>query len=179
MQPQVIHQGNPMVSEQGSLHCMRSHLSPYSARSSSGSAPASSGRAFNLSGSNSSRPSGNSAHSRVATASSGSLNSHRRQGPISPSVSAFEHADPMQYMSCATEEYEDSNAKPGSRTLILGLMPSFTSRSVLSQPTIYSVGATTVAGDDTEVTRTTITMGSEDTTSAAVPWFQEPTRAEI
>ncbi|OAX41894.1 hypothetical protein K503DRAFT_854317 [Rhizopogon vinicolor AM-OR11-026] len=177
--PQVIHQGNPMVSEQGSLHSMRSHLSPYSARSSSGSAPASSGRAFNFSGSNSSRPSANSAHSRVATASSGSLNSHRRQGPISPSVSAFGHADPMQYMSRATEEYEDPNTEPGSRTSILGPMPSFTSRSVLSQPTIRSVGATTVTSDDTEVTRTTITMGSEDTTSAAVPWFQEPMRAEI
>ncbi|KAG0705771.1 hypothetical protein DFH29DRAFT_872738 [Suillus ampliporus] len=176
--PHVIHQGNPMVSEQGSLHSMRSHLSPYSARSSSGSAPASSARVFNLSGSNSSRPSANSAQSRIATTSSGSLNSSRPLGPISPSVSAFGHADPLQYMSRTTEEY-DPYAEPGSRTSILGPMPSFTSHSVLSQPTIRSIGATTVTSDDTEVTRTTITTGSEDTTSTPLPWFQEAMRAEI
>lgn len=165
-----------MVSEQGSLHSMRSHLSPYSARSSSGSAPVSFGRAFNLSGSNSSGPSANSAHSRVVTTSSGSLNSNQRPGPISPAVSAFGHADPLQYMSRATEEYEDS----GNRASILGPMPSFTARSVLSsKPTIRSVGATTVTSDDTEVTRTTITTGSEDMMSVSAPWFQELMRAEI
>ncbi|KAG1735360.1 uncharacterized protein EDB91DRAFT_1145116 [Suillus paluster] len=169
--PQLIHQGNPMVSERGSLHSMRSHLSPYSARSSSGSAPASSARVFNLSGSNSSRPSANSAQSRIATTSSGSLNSSRPLGPISPSVSAFG----MSHI----EEYEDPYAEPGSRTSFLGPMPSFTSHSVLSQPTIRSVGATTITSDDTEVTRTTITSGSDDMTSTPLPWFQEPLRAEI
>lgn len=177
--PQVIHQGNPLVSERGSLHSMRSHLSPYSARSSSGSAPASSARVFNLSGSNSSRPSANSAHSRVATTSSASLNSSRPFGPISPSVSAFGHADPSRYMSHTTEEYEDLFAEPGSRTSILGPMPSFSARSALSQPTIRSVGGTTATSDDTEVTRTTVTSGSEDATSMPTPWFQERMRAEI
>ncbi|KAG2341165.1 hypothetical protein BDR05DRAFT_965493 [Suillus weaverae] len=179
IQPQVIHQGNPLVSERGSLHSMRSHLSPYSARSSSGSAPASSARVFNLSGSNSSRPSANSAHSRIATMSSTSLNSSRPFGPISPSVSAFGYADPSRYMSHTTEEYEDQFAEPGSRMSILGPMPSFSTRSVLSQPTIRSVGGTTVTSDDTEATRTTVTSGSEDAMSTPTPWFQEPLRAEI
>ena len=167
-----------MVSEQGSLHSMRSHLSPYSPRSSSGSAPSASGRALNLSGSNSSRPSANSAQSRVATTSSGSLNSNRRPGPISPAVSAFGHTDAFYSTSRATEEFHDLNAGPGSRTSILGPMPSFTARSV-TQPTIRSVGDTTVMSDDTDVTRTTITTGSEDMTGASVPWFREPMRAEI
>lgn len=140
IQLQVIHQGNPLASERGSLHSMRSHLSPYSARSSSGSAPASFARVFNLSGSNSSRPSANSAYSRVATTSSASLNPSRPFGTISPSVRAFGHADPLRYMSHATEEYEDLFAEPGSRTSILGPMSSFSARSALSQPTIRGVG---------------------------------------
>ncbi|KAG2088540.1 uncharacterized protein F5147DRAFT_789369 [Suillus discolor] len=102
--PQVIHQGNPLVSERGSLHSMHLHLSPYSARSSSGSALASSARVFNLSGSNSSRPSANSAHSCIATVSSALLNSSRQFDPIPPSVSAFGHADPSRYMPHTTEE---------------------------------------------------------------------------
>ncbi|KAG1789310.1 uncharacterized protein HD556DRAFT_1399087 [Suillus plorans] len=177
--PQFIHQGNPLVSERGSLHSMRSHLSPYSARSSSGSAPASSARVFNLSGSNSSRPSANSAHSRVTTTSSASLNSSRPFGPISPSVSAFGHADPSRYTSHTIEENEDQFAEPGSRTSILGPMPSFSTRSMISQPTIRSVGGTTVTSDDTEMTRTTVTSGSEDVISTPRTWFQERLRAEI
>ncbi|KAG2147709.1 uncharacterized protein EDB93DRAFT_1205927 [Suillus bovinus] len=177
--PQLIHQGNPLVSERGSLHSMRSHLSPYSARSSSGSAPASSARVFNLSGSNSSRPSANSAHSRVATMSSASLHSSRPFSPISPSVSAFGHADSSRYMSHTIEENEDQLAEPGSRTSVLGPMPSFSIRSLLSQPTIRSVGGTTVTSDDTEMTRTTVTSASEDVISTPRAWFQERMRAEI
>lgn len=82
------------VSEVGSLHSMRSHLSPFSGRS-SGSAPASS--RHNLTGSNSSRPSGHSqgrtASSGVSLAHSGSISSDGRQrlrgGNVSPSLSAF------------------------------------------------------------------------------------------
>ena len=37
----VVYPREPTVSEQGSLHSMRSHLGPYSVRSASGSAPAS------------------------------------------------------------------------------------------------------------------------------------------
>jgi predicted membrane-bound mannosyltransferase len=94
-------------------------------------------------------------------------------------VSAFGHADPSRYMSHTTEEYEDLLAEPGSRTSVLGPMPSFSARSVLSQPTIRSVGGTTATSDDTEVTRTTVTSGSEDATSMPMPWFQERMRAEI
>ncbi|KAG1717323.1 hypothetical protein EDB19DRAFT_1364470 [Suillus lakei] len=129
--PQVTHQGNPMV-------C---------------SAPAPSARVFDLSRSNSSRPYAGSAHSRVATTSSASMNSGRPLGPISPSVSAFGHTDPSRYMFHTAEEYEDPFAEPGSRTSILGPMPSFSTRSVLSKPMIRSVDDTTVTSDDTEVTR--------------------------
>ncbi|KAG2129442.1 hypothetical protein DEU56DRAFT_982317 [Suillus clintonianus] len=70
---------------------MRSHLSPYSARSYSGSAPAPSARVFNLSRSNSSRPSANSAHSCVVTTSSASLNSGRPLGtdPLTRTLSTM------------------------------------------------------------------------------------------
>ncbi|KAG2365317.1 hypothetical protein BDR07DRAFT_1481444 [Suillus spraguei] len=91
--PQVIHQGNPLVSERGSLQSMRSHLSPYSARSSSGSAPTSLARVFNLSGSNSSRPSLNSGQPRVAT-------------------TALRHTYTSQDMSHITEEFEDQFVEP-------------------------------------------------------------------
>ncbi|KAG1728887.1 hypothetical protein EDD22DRAFT_853213 [Suillus occidentalis] len=77
------------------------------------------------------------------------------------------------------EEYEDLFAEPGRRTSILGPMPSFSARSMLSQPTIRSVGGTTATSDDTEATRTTVTSGSEDAMSMPTPWFQERVRAEI
>lgn len=82
-------------------------------------------------------------------------------------------------MSHTAEEFEDQFAEPGTRTSILGPMPSFSTRSVLSQPTIRSVGGTTVTSDDTEVTGTTVTSGSEDAMSTPTPWFQERLRAEI
>lgn len=93
MQPNIIHPTEiEAISEVGSLHSMRPHLSPHSPRS-SGSAPASS---HNLTGSNSSRPSG---HSQGRTASSGVSLAHstsissdgrrRTRGAISPALSAF------------------------------------------------------------------------------------------
>lgn len=93
MQPNIVHPTDmEAISEVGSLHSMRSHLSPYSPRS-SGSAPVSS---HNLTGSNSSRPSG---HSQGRTASSGASLAHstsissdgrrRTRGAVSPALSAF------------------------------------------------------------------------------------------
>ena len=93
-QPQyVLAHDLTAISEVGSLHSMRSHLSPMSPRS-SGSAPASS--RHNLTGSNSSRP---SAYSQGRTGSSGRSLSHsgsislderrRTRGAVSPSLSAF------------------------------------------------------------------------------------------
>jgi hypothetical protein len=81
------------ISEVGSLHSMRSHLSPTSPLS-SGSAPVS--LRHHLSGSNSSRPSAYS-HDRTASsgrslAHSGSISSddrRRTRGGVSPSLSAF------------------------------------------------------------------------------------------
>jgi hypothetical protein len=82
-------------------------------------------------------------------------------------------------MSHTNEEFEDQYVEPGSRTSILGPMPSFSTQSVLSQSTIRSVGGTTVMSDDTEVTGTTLTSGSEHAMSTPTPWFQERMRAEI
>ncbi|TCD61168.1 hypothetical protein EIP91_008830 [Steccherinum ochraceum] len=83
--------GTPMIfnppvsptSEQGSLHSMRSHLSPYASRSAIGSAPAST--QHTLSGSGSSRP---SAHSHAHTGSSSLAHSS--------SISSFEHRGAMR-----------------------------------------------------------------------------------
>ncbi|KAF9231363.1 hypothetical protein BU15DRAFT_56224 [Melanogaster broomeanus] len=150
----LVHQRHPMLSEQGSLHSMQSHLSP-----SSGSAPTSSRHFHDLSGSNSSRP---SAHSRAHTASSGSLRSGslsgRRTGgtgfPISPAVSAFGVGNRISIL----EELPSPTSDVPSRISVVGPMPSF-ARSTMSAPTIRSIGATTTS-DDTEVTRTTVTTGT-------------------
>ncbi|KAF8553997.1 hypothetical protein OG21DRAFT_1141050 [Imleria badia] len=147
--PQIVHQPHPMLSDQGSLHSMHSHLSPHSR--SSDSAPISSKY---LSGSNSSRP---SAHSRVQTASSGSLHSgslssfgRRQGGPVSPSVSAFG----VESGRLSVLEELPSPEGP-NRVSVLGPMPSFAYSTIA--PTIRSVGATTTS-DDTDVTRTTTTL---------------------
>ncbi|PBK89015.1 hypothetical protein ARMGADRAFT_1167792 [Armillaria gallica] len=81
-------------SEQGSLHSMRSHLSPGS-RSSAGSAPAS--LRDPSTGSGSSKSHGTAGHSSLAH--SGSISSdgrhrYRAQGPMSPALSAFGPASP-------------------------------------------------------------------------------------
>ncbi|KAH9902485.1 hypothetical protein C8Q73DRAFT_7206 [Cubamyces lactineus] len=76
--PMVVQPRDALQSERGSLHSMRSHLSPYSSISPTGSAPASS--RHTMTGSNSSRPSASS-HSRGPTGSSGGSLVH------SPSIS--------------------------------------------------------------------------------------------
>ncbi|KAJ3819602.1 hypothetical protein F5880DRAFT_1724170 [Lentinula raphanica] len=104
--PQVV---NPpdLYSEQGSLHSMRSHLSPVNSHS-SGSAPASRRDKSGSTGSVSSRPSAHSAARSVISGSegsgaslahSGSISSDdRRKGrphpPMSPAISAFGHTSP-------------------------------------------------------------------------------------
>lgn len=160
-QPQIVHQPHPMLSDQGSLH---SHLSPFS--HSSGSAPMSSKHSHIPSGSNSSRP---SAHSRVQTASSGSLRSgslssfgRRQGGPVSPSVSAFGGTIESGRLS-VLEELPSPASEGPNRVSVLGPMPSFAHSTIAL--TIRSVGATTTS-DDTDVTRTTtttLTAGTEVT----------------
>ncbi|KAF8124710.1 hypothetical protein EV363DRAFT_1586728 [Boletus edulis] len=162
--PQIVHQSHPMLSDQGSLHSMNSLLSPFS--HSSGSAPISSKHSHVLSGSNSSRP---SAHSRVQTASSGSVRSgslssfgRRRGGPVSPSVSAFGGTIESGRLS-VLEELPSPVTDGPNRVSVLGPMPSFANST--TAPTIRSVGATTTS-DDTDVTRTTgttMTVGTEAT----------------
>ncbi|PIL32196.1 hypothetical protein GSI_05441 [Ganoderma sinense ZZ0214-1] len=72
--PMVVQPREMLESEVGSLHSMRSHLSPYSSMSPVGSAAASS---HTLTGSGSSRPStSNRSHSRGHTGSSGQSLSH-------------------------------------------------------------------------------------------------------
>lgn len=151
-----------MLSDRGSVHSSHSHLSPYSC--SSGSAPISSKQSSHvLSGSNSSRP---SAHSRVQTASSGSLRSgsfssfgRRQGGPVSPSVSAFGGTVESGRLS-VLEELPSPVSDGLNRVSVLGPMPSF-AHSMIA-PTIRSVGATTTS-DDTDVTRTTTTTLSAGT----------------
>ncbi|KAH7884898.1 hypothetical protein F5I97DRAFT_1516225 [Phlebopus sp. FC_14] len=162
--PQLVHQRHPMLSEQGSLHSMRSYLSPLSR--SSGSGPVSSAHSQGLTGSSSSRP---SAHSRIQTASSGSvrsgsLSSGQRLAdsglPISPAISAFgTGVTESGRLSREMEELPSPLFEEPNRISILGPMPSFTARSVRTSPTIRSVGATTTS-DETEVTRTTVTTGT-------------------
>lgn len=65
----VVQPRDTLRSIRGSLHSMRSHLSPHASRSPSGSAPASQ-HTMSASGSSSSRPSASS-HSRGPTGSSG------------------------------------------------------------------------------------------------------------
>ncbi|EMD33323.1 hypothetical protein CERSUDRAFT_117943 [Gelatoporia subvermispora B] len=70
--PMIVQQPTVLASEQGSLHSMRSHLSPVTSMSPAGSAPAS---MHTQTGSGSSRPSV-SYHSQHPTASSGGSNGH-------------------------------------------------------------------------------------------------------
>ncbi|KAI0636138.1 hypothetical protein C8Q77DRAFT_622516 [Trametes polyzona] len=71
--PTVVQPRDALHSERGSLHSMRSHLSPHSSMSPAGSAPASTRHTLN--GSSSSRPT-NSSHSRGPTGSSGASLAH-------------------------------------------------------------------------------------------------------
>ncbi|KAI0246792.1 hypothetical protein BJV78DRAFT_1157633 [Lactifluus subvellereus] len=82
----IVYPREPTVSEQGSLHSMRSHLSPHSALSASGSAPASN--------SNSEHSRGFTASSLRSLAHSSSISStdrrlvRRNPGEVSPPLSA-------------------------------------------------------------------------------------------
>lgn len=176
--PQLVHQHQAVLSEQGSLHSLGSYVGPHSRSSASGSARGS-GYSNVHSGSVSSRP---SVQSGIQTASSGSLHSgplpHRLRGgrsglPISPAVSAFglardrsQHStdnlpSPTSRGSAYYSVPSSSDNGGFSRISVLGPMPSFTARSVFA-PTIQSVGATTTS-DETEVTRTTVTAGTTGT----------------
>ncbi|KAI6099780.1 hypothetical protein F5141DRAFT_1143526 [Pisolithus sp. B1] len=161
--PQLVHQHQAVLSEQGSLHSLGSYAGPHSRSSASGSARGS-GYSNVQSGSVSSRP---SVQSGIQTTSSGSLQSgslpHRLRGgrgglPISPAVSAFGLARERSQHS--TDNLPSPTARGSARVSVLGPMPSFTARSVLA-PTIQS-GATTTS-DETEVTRTTATAGTTGT----------------
>lgn len=173
--PQLVHQHQAVLSEQGSLHSLGSYAGPLSRSSASGSARGS-GHSYGHSGSVSSRP---SAQSGVQTPSSGSLSPRLRGRTsgllISPAVSAFglarersQHStDNLPSPTSRGSAYysmpsSSDNGNGGfSRVSVLGPMPSFTARSVLA-PTIQSTGATTTS-DDTEMTRTTVTAGTSTT----------------
>lgn len=108
--PMVVQPSDALRSERGSLHSMRSHLSPYSSRSPSGSAAASMRHTPFSSSSSSSRPS-HSSHSRGPTGGSGGslVHSHsisfddlrpsRRRGDVgevaSPPLSAVHSTFPV------------------------------------------------------------------------------------
>lgn len=132
--PQYVYQPE-LLSEQGSLHSMRSHLAP-SSRSTGSASASRMGGSF---GSNSSRPSAYS----VASAANNSLNrqgsigsdgfGHRRVGPISPALSAL---GPMYRRSQWISHGSGSDIQSGSGSGGSG----FGLASVVEQPVPAMVG---------------------------------------
>ncbi|PCH42593.1 hypothetical protein WOLCODRAFT_163904 [Wolfiporia cocos MD-104 SS10] len=165
--PTLIHPRNALTSEAGSLHSMRSHLSPRSNFNSSGSAPASSLHTHN---SSSSRP---SAHSHAGTGSSGVVSlAHsnsisedgRRQrrrvevGEVSPPVSAVFSREGM---------WDMRGTSPLSQSLLPPLPPihqasSSSSGSYPSFPEPVMVGTVTSA----TTTKTNMTNTNSSVTTA-------------
>lgn len=153
--PQFVHsQDLTAISEVGSLHSMRSRLNPFSARS-SGSAAASSHH--NFSGSNSSRPSGQTASSALSLAHSGSISSdgrRRLRGTVSPALSAFGYPD-LSPSSTGTGQFQQPAPPPPpyipqSSLFGGGAQQPITVRSV----TTGTPGTSTTGSADTETTYT-------------------------
>ncbi|KAI1783873.1 hypothetical protein LXA43DRAFT_1044864 [Ganoderma leucocontextum] len=119
--PMVVQPRDMFESERGSLHSMRSHLSPYSSRSPTGSAAASS---HTLSGSGSSRPSTSiRSHSRGQTGSSGQSLAH------SASTSFDDH-------------------RPGRRRVLVGEVAAPLSAVISSFPHSISPPSSSSHGED-------------------------------
>ncbi|KAI0261169.1 hypothetical protein BC834DRAFT_972946 [Gloeopeniophorella convolvens] len=134
MQPlTVVHPREPTTSEQGSLHSMRSHLSPRSALSASGSAPAS------------------SEHSRGPTGSSGkslahssSVSSYDRRfvrsdpGEVSPPLSAIGRSTmlPPPPRALTSTSPVRGLGSPTSPPLAPQLMPSATITSTTTRSSV-------------------------------------------
>lgn len=116
LQPQYVYQPD-LLSEQGSLHSMRSHMAPSSR--STGSASASRREMGGSFGSNSSRPSAfsvasaaNNSLSRQGSIGSDGFGRRRGGGPISPALSAL---GPLYHRShWVTGSGSDSQSGSGS-----------------------------------------------------------------
>ncbi|KDQ59141.1 hypothetical protein JAAARDRAFT_33873 [Jaapia argillacea MUCL 33604] len=161
--PTVVHPHELTISEQGSLHSMRSHLSPLSGRA-SGSAAASSRHVY---GSNSSRPSG---HSHTRTASSG-INSLAHSGSISSDLRHF-RSDPSITSPPAVYGRPSLSATgPGPFPHSLGTRPTTPYGTAAGTMTSFATTGT-AATNSSATTHTTITDPLTGTVMhfPTVPW---------
>ncbi|KAI8969865.1 hypothetical protein BD414DRAFT_253660 [Trametes punicea] len=194
--PTVVQPRDALHSERGSLHSMRSHLSPHSSMSPAGSAPASSRHTLN--GSSSSRPSASS-HSRGLTISSGGSLAHsssissedrrRRRAEVgevaSPPLSAVfsGRGFPGSPPPPAHTHGEDISAFPpaysGEGALPLRIRPL----SATVTGTVTSSGTGGTIGTDDSLTDESVTTTQTDPITGAVmhlprlPWRSRRDRA--
>ncbi|EED79997.1 predicted protein [Postia placenta Mad-698-R] len=187
-QPEVVHPRAALNSEQGSLHSMRSHLSPHSPLNTSGSAPASS---LHTHHSSSSRP---SMHSQGLTGSSGGSLAHsnsiseddrrpRRRGAVgevsSPALSAvFSREGPWERPTShlAARPMTPIRQSPSSSA---GDVPNFATPATVTG-TVTSSGTTRT--DDTNTNSSVTTALTDPVTGAvlhfpALPWRHVPDRS--
>jgi hypothetical protein len=167
-QPQLIHLPE-FYSEQGSLHSMRSHLSPV--LRSTGSASASRREQSGSSGSASSRPSARSAARSIVSGSdgsgaslahSGSISSSERrknrvQSPMSPALSAFGPASSSEH----SHDPSPSFARPLSEELSDKLLKVTIPTPIPEVPTI---------GNSSLEDRGQTSARSPRSTLSSVPW---------
>lgn len=186
--PVVVHPRAALNSEQGSLHSMRSHLSPHSPLNMSGSAPASS---LHTHHSSSSRP---SMHSQGLTGSSGGSLAHsnsiseddrrpRRRGTVgevsSPALSAvFSREGPWERPTShlAARPMTPIRQSPSSSA---GDVPNFAMPATVTG-TVTSSGTTRT--DDTNTNSSVTTALTDPVTGAvlhfpALPWRHVPDRS--
>ncbi|KAI9056801.1 hypothetical protein FKP32DRAFT_1584954 [Trametes sanguinea] len=194
--PTVVQPRDALHSERGSLHSMRSHLSPHSSMSPAGSAPASS--RHTLTGSGSSRPTASS-HSRGLTASSGGSLAHsssissedrrRRRGDVgeiaSPPLSAVwpGRGFPSSPPPPAHTHGEDAAAYPPAYPAEGPLPAGMRSFPATVTGTMTSSGTRGTTGTDESLTDESVTTTQTDPITGAVmhfprlPWRSRQDRA--
>ncbi|OSC98533.1 hypothetical protein PYCCODRAFT_1375142 [Trametes coccinea BRFM310] len=182
--PTVVQPRDALQSERGSLHSMRSHLSPHSSMSPAGSAPASS--RHTLTGSGSSRPTASS-HSRGLTASSGGSLAHsssissddrrRRRGEVgevaSPPLSAVfpGRGFPSSPPPPAHTHGEDASAFPPAYPAEGPLPMGMRSFPATVTGTMTSSGTRGTTGTDDSLTDESVTTTQTDPITGAVMHF--------
>ncbi|KAI0759585.1 hypothetical protein BD413DRAFT_596312 [Trametes elegans] len=179
--PMVIQPRDMLRSEQGSLHSMRSHLSPHSSMSPAGSAPAS--IRHTLQGSGSSRPTGSS-HSRGPTGSSGPSLAHsssiseddRRQrraevGEVaSPPLSAVfpGRGFPSSPPPPAHTHGQDAAGLPPAYPADAPLPLAMRSLPATAMDTMTSANSRATVGTDESMTNESVTTTQTDPITGAV-----------
>ncbi|KAI0364317.1 hypothetical protein BV20DRAFT_868183 [Pilatotrama ljubarskyi] len=191
--PMVVQPREALRSERGSLHSMRSHLSPHSSMSPAGSAPASS--RHTLAGSGSSRPSASS-HSRGPTGSSGGSLAHsssissedrrRRRGEVgeiaSPPLSAVfpGRGFPSSPPPPALTHGEDASGFPPAYPAEAPLPLAMRSLPTTVTGTMTSTGTRGTVGTDESLTDESVTTTQTDPITGAVMHFPRlPWRSSV